>query len=515
MNKLWFVTVIVLSLTICITLYISVSCPVASSCPQLTDPITGCTGSPPTQAASIFSYAFWDCSTPTVNDISPVNGTTNTDITLTGSGFSTLDCQNVISVGGHTCAVVSSSESSVVCRVGANQGATSGTLHDVAVQVSNRGNALNTVRGHRNRKFALMPSVSSVSPAEGSTEGGTMVTITGSGFSDVSSTVVGMGTAACGVLSVNYTQITCITTSSLSPGSADLQVVMAVNGGSVLAICEGACVFDFSTSQTPTVTSYSPTSVTAASSVFTVTGTGLGSLAGDITVTIGHTDCDIQSATDTEVTCNVGTPLVGTQPISIRHENRGYAKQTTPSVTVAATITSLAPSSGSTAGGTLLTITGLGFQSGDTTVTVGDNICSIETVTRTSVLCITPGGGAGVASVSVISNSVTYPSQQYTYDTSLTPTVSSVTPQSASPGDTITVTGTGYGTDSDSVIVSVGDTVCVVSSATDSSLTCVLGQHSAGTFDLSVNITPKGTASGNVQVTYEISVDSITPASGG
>ena len=68
------------------------------------------------------------------------------------------------------------------------------------------------------------------------------------------------------------------------------------------------------------------------------------------------------------------------------------------------TITSISPSSGSTAGGTSITITGTNFAAG-ATVSVGGNACtSVVVVSATSITCTTPAGSAGAKDVVVMYN---------------------------------------------------------------------------------------------------------------
>jgi hypothetical protein len=68
------------------------------------------------------------------------------------------------------------------------------------------------------------------------------------------------------------------------------------------------------------------------------------------------------------------------------------------------TVTSVNPTSGSTAGGASITITGTNFVSG-ATVTVGGAACTnVVVVNSTEITCATPAGTAGTASVVVTSN---------------------------------------------------------------------------------------------------------------
>gem|GEM_PF-4323443 len=63
-------------------------------------------------------------------------------------------------------------------------------------------------------------------------------------------------------------------------------------------------------------------------------------------------------------------------------------------------VSGISPSSGSTTGGTSVTITGSGFVSG-TTVTIGGNAATISSVTATSITAVTPSGTAGAKDVVV------------------------------------------------------------------------------------------------------------------
>jgi ubiquitin len=64
-------------------------------------------------------------------------------------------------------------------------------------------------------------------------------------------------------------------------------------------------------------------------------------------------------------------------------------------------VSSVTPTSGSTAGGTSITIAGANFT-GATAVSVGGNACTnVSVVSATSITCATPAGAAGPASVLV------------------------------------------------------------------------------------------------------------------
>lgn len=421
----------------------------------------------------------------------------------------------MVTVGDKPCTVISSDENEVICKTEVQEELDIGQYHPVSLTVNNRGTAMNTLSSDLARRFLLLPEVTNVSPESGSTEGGTLLTIQGSGYGRTTGNVAVMiSSSPCTVQSINYTHLTCMTTPVLAAGTREVQVILVANGQALSAECEGPCSVTFNRSFTPVVTSYSPSSISAANSILTLAGSGFGSNMADLSIFVGNTTCTVEEAADTEVKCNVGSPIVGRHLLVVRHDNRGYAKHTTPSITVSPTVESVFPGSGSTSGGTQLRISGLGFLEGDTQVTVGDDTCTIQSVGPEEVLCTTPGGSAGVKQISVTSNSVMYPSQDFTYDTALTPVVTSVSPPSASSGDLVSISGSGFGRDTGAVSVSVDGAVCSINTVVDSSITCTLGAHSAGTFNILVNIYPNGFASGSVQFTYEIVLDGISPASG-
>ena len=89
------------------------------------------------------------------------------------------------------------------------------------------------------------------------------------------------------------------------------------------------------------------------------------------------------------------------------------ARKVAPTGCSALTITSISPTSGSTAGGTLVTITGTGFAGGITGVTIGgEPVTSIVVVNNTTLTGISPAHSADTEDV-VVTNacgSATLPS---------------------------------------------------------------------------------------------------------
>jgi len=149
----------------------------------------------------------------------------------------------------------------------------------------------------------------------------------------------------------------------------------------------------------PAVSSIAPgNGSTAGSYSVTIAGTNLGSATG---VTIGGVACTaLSSNTATSVSCTVpaGTGLNKAVVVTTA------AGPSTGSVSFsydAPTVSGINPSSGTTAGGTSVTISGSNLRSA-TGVTIGGSACtSASANSDTSVTCTTPAGSAGTASVVV------------------------------------------------------------------------------------------------------------------
>ena len=176
----------------------------------------------------------------------------------------------------------------------------------------------------------------------------------------------------------------------------------------------------------------------------------------------------------------------------------GYT-YTGPQSNPAPTVTAITPNSGSTNGGTTVTITGTGFLSGATVKLGGTSATSVALVNSTSITAITPAHAAGAVSVLVtntdaqsgtLTNGFTYTAPNPA------PTVTAITPNSGSTdgGTTVTITGTGFLA---GATVKLGGTsatsVAVVNST---SITAVTPAHAAGA--VSVQVTNTDAQSGTL-----------------
>ncbi len=261
------------------------------------------------------------------------------------------------------------------------------------------------------------PTVSSINPTSGSANGGTPVTITGTGFLTGATVKIG-GTAATGVTVVSSISITA-TAPAHAAGAAsvvvtntDAQNGTLTNGYTYTAV-----------NPAPTVSSINPTSGSAnGGTPVTITGTGF--LAG-ATVKLGGTAATgVTVVNSTSITATTAAHAAGAVSVVVTNTDtqsgtltNGY---TYTGVNPAPTVSSINPTSGTTGGGTPVTITGTGFLAGATVKLGGTAATGVTVVSSTSITATAPAHAAGAASV-VVTNTDAQSgtlTNGYTYTTS-------------------------------------------------------------------------------------------------
>jgi hypothetical protein len=150
------------------------------------------------------------------------------------------------------------------------------------------------------------------------------------------------------------------------------------------------------------------------------------------------------------------------------------------------TVTSVAPSSGPTAGGTAVTITGTNFVSGATVTFGGTAATGVTFVSATQIDATTPAHAAGAVDVTV-----TNPDTQsgtfidgYTYVPA--PTVTSVSPNNGltSGGTAVTITGTDFV--SGATVTFDGIAATGVTFVSSTQITATTPAHAAGAVDVTM-----------------------------
>jgi LPXTG-site transpeptidase (sortase) family protein len=335
------------------------------------------------------------------------------------------------------------------------------------------------------------PTITGISPTDGPTSGGTIVTITGTNFTGFTSVTLGHNAMTCTGPNTATTLTNC-TTPAHAAGAVTASVTTPIGTGT-------GGTFTYSLTASPTITGLTPIAgPTAGGTSVTITGTDL---TGFTSVTFGGSSATCPGPnTATSLVCTTPAHAAGLVDVAV----------TTPGGTATATgaytfvppptITGVSPSAGPTAGGTSVTITGTNLT-GATAVTFGGTAATLAscTIAATSITCPTPAHAAGLVDVAV-----TTPSGTATATGAFTfvppPTITGVSP-SAGPttgGQTVTITGTNLA--GGTFTFGGSAAVCTVNGA-GTQATCTTPAHVAGLVDVAVT-TAGGTATSTGAYTF-------------
>jgi len=350
-----------------------------------------------------------------------------------------------------------------------------------------------------------LPTVATVSPKAGPTTGNTAVTIGGTGFFGTPTVKFG-GTAATDVQVVNGTTITAKTPT----GTAGTVTVSVKTTNGTATLVDG-----FTYVLPPAVTSLSATSgpITGGTAV-TVTGTGF---AGTSTVDFGTVPATVvshTSGTELKVTAPAAT-AVGQVDVLVTTGGLSSSASAGDKFTYDPTVTGLRPTSGSTAGGTPVTVTGAGFA-GTSTVKFGTATATVTARTGTTLTVTTPAAGsAGPVNVTVTTDGVTsVTTATYTYVAPPAVTSLSATSGPITGGTAVTVTGTGFAGTSTVKFGTVSATVTAHTSATQLKVTAPAGAAVGQVDVLVITAGLSSSASAGDKFTYDPTVTGLSPTSG-
>lgn len=206
--------------------------------------------------------------------VTPSSGVSSDVITIEGSDFSITNEENTVKFGSHVCTVISSTKTTITCKLDMSQSPPPFEPLAVSLHVKGLGDVIDAPATNHTTTFQLIPSVESITPKRGSMAGGATVNITGQGFIDGMSVTI--GNARCNVIHLSFAQITCITSTNENTEKLDQTVVLSLmkDKEERMGICNGSdgCMFDFLDSQTPEVTGVQPSTITLPNTVITLNG---------------------------------------------------------------------------------------------------------------------------------------------------------------------------------------------------------------------------------------------------
>ena len=436
---------------------------------------------------------------PTVTSITPSSSPLagGATITITGTGFLT---GVTAKIGGTTCSSpILGSSTTMTCTIPV------GTAGIVSVVATNADGQYGTLAS--SFTYHAAPTISSFSPPGGNTSGGTLLTITGTGFYNGASVSIG-GSACTGATVVSATSITC-TTPAHAAGTASVTVVNADSQS-------GTTGSLFTYAAAPTITFLTP-NAGAVSGLNSVTINGTGFQSGAIAKFDGVACTLTAFVSSTQLTCTTPAGSLGLATITVTNPDSqvgtlagGYMYLGAP------TISSISSNSGPIAGGRAVTISGTNYISG-ATVSIGGVACSGLTVVDASTITCTTGNHvtAGIVDVVVTNTDGQTGTLSSGYNYRAAPTITSFTPSggSISGGTSVTITGTGFYS---GVSVAIGGASCATTAVSTTSITCLTSALGASTVSLVVTNTDAQTVTAGSAYTYQPAptVTSISATSG-
>jgi hypothetical protein len=426
---------------------------------------------------------------PTITSVSPSAGPLEDDtVTITGTNFTGA---TAVTFGGEAATsftVDSATQITAVTPFGPP-----GTV-DVAVTAA--GGTATATGGYT---YVAVPTVSDVSPSVSPAEGGGTVVITGTNFTHVTAVTFG-GIPATSFTVDSATQITAITP-AVAEDAADTRVAVTTAGGTVKV--------GYLFLNAPTITSASPSSgPTAGGTTVTISGTNLVFATAVTFGGVAATSFTVDSSSKITAVTPAGT--AGAVDVAVLTPNGTVTSTGGYTYGNAPTITSVSPSSGPTAGGTTVTITGTNFTGAMAVTFGGAAATSYNVNSATQITATSPVGAAGAVNVAVTTAGGTATSTgAYTYVAA--PTITSVSPSSGptAGGTTVTITGTNF---TGATVVKFGGASAAsytVNSATQITATSPTG--AAGAVNVAVT-TAGGTATSTGGYTY-VAAPTITSAS--
>lgn len=329
---------------------------------------------------------------PTVTSVSPSSGSTagGTAVTITGTNFNGATSVKFGTTAASAFTVNSATQISATSPAHAAAAADVTVTTPSGTSTAGPGDVFTYIAPTK-------PAVTMVSPSSGSTAGGDMVTITGTGFTGASQVTFGTGTPAS--FTVNSpTQITA-TSPAHAAASVDVRVTTSVGQSAKVAADKFTYV-----AAVPVITSVSPSSgPTGGGTVVIITGSGFN---GTGQVLFGTTASGFTVNSATQITAT--SPAHAAGVVDVRVSASGQSAKSVADkftyVSAGPTVTSVSPSSGSHAGGTVVTITGTGFT-GVTQVLFGAKSAGFTVNSPTQISATAPKHAVATVDVQVVASS--------------------------------------------------------------------------------------------------------------
>ena len=347
--------------------------------------VTTANGTSATSSADQFTYT---APQPVVTSISPTSGPASggTNVTVTGSGFTGASSVLFGSIAATEFAISSDSSLTAVSPPQA-----AGTVY---VTVTTGGGTSGTGPSCAFQYTVAVPVVASVTPGAGPTTGGASVTILGAGFTGASAVMFGSSNAASFAVQSDGSVV------AVTPahGAGTVDVTVTTPGGTNAVSTADQYTF---TVNPPSVSSVNPASGPAAGGTsIVIQGQHLGSATS---VTFGGAGASFAINSDTQIKAVSPAHMPGTVDIVVTSPLGSSGTGSFDEFTYVQpppVLSNVSPAKGSSAGGTVVMITGTGFLSG-CTVSFGGIVASVTSQTGGLIVTSSPPHTVGTVDVAV------------------------------------------------------------------------------------------------------------------
>jgi IPT/TIG domain len=489
-----------------------------------------------------------------ITSVTPLTGPESggTVVYISGSGFNTATATTAGALITCQFGDDSSSSSRVPATVLSSDllACTAPQRRPGAVPLLISTNGQQYVRASSDYTYHVSVQVRAIEPTVGPATGGTMVTVTGSGFADSADLSCEVGGRRAAAVYISSTELSCVVPPAASAGATTAAAAVRVSNNGVDFAPESSSSSSSSGAVFTYVGAVTAQSVTPSSgsvaggTVLRITGVGLTSVPttqcviGDVVVAaVAAADSDDALLCTTPAVSSAGTVAVG---LTVN----GGADVTTTGLVFSylpeVLLSSLLPAAGCENGGTQLLVLGSGFIRDSQLACSFKHSSAVTTlaavaaaaaavivvpavyVSESVLQCSTPRLPLGLAAVRVTVNGVDWSEAALTYRYTPSVSVSAVWPRSGSAlgGTAVTVSGTGFSSAASSLFYCRFGSVLVPSDSVQqhgTTAVCRAPPMPAGTV-VSVDITNNGADFSTSGLTYSynapIVVTSVQPRSG-
>ncbi|XP_032616164.1 fibrocystin-L [Hylobates moloch] len=300
------------------------------------------------------------------------------------------------------------------------------------------------------------------------------------------------------------------------------QVEVYVNG--IPAKCSGDCGFTWDSDITPLVLATSPSQGSyEEGTILTIVGSGF-SPSSAVSVSVGPIGCSLLSVDEKELKCQILNGSAGHAPVAVSVADVGLAQNLGSEefyFVYQSQISHIWPDSGSIAGGTLLTLSGFGFNE-NSKVLVGNETCNVIEGDLNRITCRTPKKTEGAVDISVTTNGFQAIARgAFSYNCLQTPVITDFSPKVRTILGEVNLTIEGYNFGNEltqNMAVYVGGKTCQILHWNFTDIRCLLPKLSPGKHDICVEVRNWGFALTrdklNSSIQYVLEVTSMFPQRG-